>query len=87
MVNERKLHRLGSVRFFCHFRFIGLKSVSLSVLFSGDFQEMGGCIVTAEFGMMSKLGFRVGLGGWSRPSMTTVRRLHCPFRRGVGSMD
>ena len=64
MVNERKLYRLGSVRFF-HFRFIGLKSVSLSGLFSGDFQEMGGCIVTAEFGMMIKLGFRAGLGGWN----------------------
>jgi hypothetical protein len=72
---------------FFHFGFIRLKSVSLSGLFSGDFQEMGGCIVTAEFGMMIKLGFCVGLGGWSRPSMTTVRRLHCPLRKGVSGMD
>ena len=33
--------------------------------------------------MIDKLGFRVGLGGWSRPSMTTVRMLHCCFSRGV----
>lgn len=43
--------------------------------------------MTAGFGMMNKLGFRVGLGGWSRPSMTTAMRLDCPLKKGVDSMD
>ena len=50
---------------FFHFRFIGLKSVSLSGLFSGDFQEIGGLYCDSGvwddgLSWVSALGWAVG---------------------------